>query len=265
MKDNSLVKLTQKLLADGNYFFTREFAAHALGISDAALRLRILRLKKKGEIFSLWRGFFMIVPAEFMHMGTLPPMWLIDPLMKHLGHDYYVGLLSSSSIYGATQQQPQIFQIICNAQVPTIELSRGSIQFHRSQTLSTAFVENVKTPTSYARVASKEQTTLDLVRFYKVCGYFSNIAAILNDICVDLDVRIFRQVLENEKSPSHLQRLGYILETLGFDELADITQGTLGNHPAFCYRKLRPDLNKIGARKNSKWKLIINDKIEVDE
>jgi len=112
MKVKSLAKLIHNLLADGKYFFTKEFAASEFNISDTALRLQLLRLKKKKSIFNLWRGFYTIVPAEFAHMGSISPLWLIDPLMKYLGHGYYVGLLSSSSIHGVTQQQPQVFQVI---------------------------------------------------------------------------------------------------------------------------------------------------------
>lgn len=272
MKIKSLTKLVYQLLADGKYFFSKEFAASELNISDVALRLQILRLKKKKTIYSLWRGFFMIIPAEFAHIGSVPPLWLIDPLMKYLGHSYYISLLSSSSIYGVTQQQPQIFQVMCSAQIPTIELPRGSIQFHYSKYLSKALVESIKTPTSYALIATKEQTSLDLVKFYKSCGYFSNVATILSELSLELDLNILLKVLTSEKSPSHLQRLGYILEVLGFDQLANIAERALktnwdngNNIRQICYRKLRPDLVTKEPTKNSRWKLIINDHIEIDE
>jgi len=272
MKVKSLSKLTHHLLANGKYFFSKEFAASELNISDVALRLQILRLKKKKAIYSLWRGFYMIIPAEFTHIGSVPPLWLIDPLMKYLGHSYYIGLLSSSSIYGVTQQQPQIFQVMCSAQIPTIELPRGLIRFHYSKYLSKALVESIKTPTSYAVIATKEQTALDLVKFYKSCGYFSNVATILSELSLELDANLLLKVLTNEKSPSHLQRLGYILEVLGFDQLASIAEtalkkdwGSGDNIHQICYRKLRPDLATKEQTKSSRWKLIINDHIEIDE
>lgn len=270
MKIKSLATLIDDLLADGKYFFTREYAAKELGISDVALRLQILRLKKKKKLLSLWRGFYTIVPAEFSHMGNIPPLWLIDPLMKYLGHEYYVALLSSSSIYGVTQQQPQIFQVMCDTQVPYIELPRGLLQFHYSKYLSNSLVEEVKTPTSYAKVATKEQTALDLVKFYKVSGYFGNVSTILKELALELDTKLFLKVLENEKSPSHLQRLGYILEILDFVELAKIVEDVLNarifeNGDQLSYRKLRPDLDNTEQIKSKRWKLIINDNIEIDE
>ena len=262
----TLTKLVHTLLADGKHFFTKAFAAQELGISEAALGLQIMRLKSKGMIYSLRSGFYMIIPAEYSHMGTLPPLWVIDPLMQHLGYNYYVSMLSSSSIYGATQQQPQVFQVICDGQVPEIKLSRGAIQFHYSKDLSKAKIEKLKTPTSYASVASKEQTVLDLIKFYKACGYFSNIAAILKDLCPELNLDILKQVLESDGRSSHLQRLGYIFEILEFENLAKIVEKILQNtRSRVFYRKLRPDLDGIEQARSKRWKLIINDQIEIDE
>lgn len=261
----TLTKLVHTLLADGKYFFTKELAAKELGISEAALSLQIMRLKNKGVIYSLRSGFYMIIPAEYSHMGTLPPLWIIDPLMQHLGIGYYVSLLSSSSIYGATQQQPQVFQVICDAQIPEIKLSRGAIQFHYSKNLSKAVTKKDKTPTSYAIVASKEQTVLDLVKFYKDCGYFNNVAGVLSDLCSELNPDVFKQVLANEEKISHLQRLGYILEMLDFENLAKIAEESLNKQRRVCHRKLRPDLDGIEQTRSERWKLIINDQIEIDE
>lgn len=261
----SLTKLTHDLLADGKYFFTKEFVAQKLSISKAALTLQIIRLKRKKAIYSLRSGFYMIIPAEYSHMGTLPPLWIIEPLMQYLGHSYYISLLSSSSIYGATQQQPQTFQVICDDQVPNIKLSRGMIQFHYSKDFSKALVEQVKTPTSYATVANKEQTVLDLIKFYKDCGYFNNVAAILSDLCSELNSDTFKQVLENEVKISYIQRLGYILEVLGFNHLVEVTSEILSKRDRVCYRKFRPDLDTTEQGRSKKWKLIINDQIEIDE
>ena len=56
--------------------------------------------------------FFMIIPAEYQKLGSLPPHWVIDSLMRYLKQDYYIGLLSAASFYGATEQQPMTFQVI---------------------------------------------------------------------------------------------------------------------------------------------------------
>jgi hypothetical protein len=37
------------------------------------------------------RGFYVVVPPQYLSWGAPPPSWYIDDLMRHEGHSYYVG------------------------------------------------------------------------------------------------------------------------------------------------------------------------------
>ncbi len=148
----------QESLSQGNYFVTKEQALASLDISPEKFRFQAYRLILKKVIRPLTRDFFMIITPEYQNLGGVPPHWVIDPLMKHLNQDYYVALLTAASMYGATNQQPMCFQVITTKPRSTIELERGSIQFHVFKQCSMSVKEKISSPAGYSMISSKEQT-----------------------------------------------------------------------------------------------------------
>lgn len=128
LKNHILILLTR-----GKHFFSKQEVISQLGLSQNQFRLQAYRLAQKKAIKKLTHDFFIIIPAEHYNFGSLPPHWIVDPLMKHLGQDYYIGLLSAASLYGTTEQQPMTFQVITNKQTKNIKLERGGIEFHPSK------------------------------------------------------------------------------------------------------------------------------------
>src|ERR1700722_19529948 len=100
------------LASKGKSCFSEHDALEETGLSRIALRSALRRLKKKQEIASPLRGFFVIIPPEYQSLQSLPPDQFIDDLMQHLKTPYYVGLLSAAQYYGAAHQKPQAFQVI---------------------------------------------------------------------------------------------------------------------------------------------------------
>jgi len=72
----------------------------------------LARLKKKKEIVSPSKGYYLILTPEFRKQGCLPADYFIDDLMQHWKKDYYVCLLTAALYYGAAHQQPQTFQVM---------------------------------------------------------------------------------------------------------------------------------------------------------
>ena len=97
----------------------------------------------------------MIISPEYYNFGSLPPHWIIDPLMKHFKQDYYL-LLSAASLYGTTEQQPMTFQVITDKQTKNISLERGGIEFHASKNCNIA-EKTITTPTGYAKIQLKSK------------------------------------------------------------------------------------------------------------
>jgi len=262
--NKNLYEFTLSLLADGKYFFSKEEALTNLGLNPNQFRLQAFRLYQKKSLKNLGHGFFMIVPPEHHHFGSVPPHWIIDSYMKHLKHDYYIGLLSAASLYGTTQQQPMTFQVVADTPMRPIKLERGGIEFHCYKGCSQGSTEQITVPTGYAKISTKEQTLVDLVKFHTVCGYLSNVAAIIKELGTQCSPEALFRVVESEKIETILQRLGYILEFTGFSDLSHIVDRELNQRNTY-ETLLRPDVHTREGQRINKWKLILNDTLEIDE
>lgn len=258
----SLKEYINALLTNGKYFFSRQDALKELGLTPSQFRFQAYRLSQKKAIRRLWGDFFMIVPAEYFHLGSLPSHWIIAPLMKYLNQEYYIGLLSAASLYGATEQQPMTFHVITNKTTKPIQLERGNIEFHSFKNCSSSLVTTIQAPTGTAKISKKEQTLVDLLRFYDSCGHLNNVAAVIKSLAPECDPKTLAQVAKNEKTTSLLQRLGYILELVKFSKLAEIIEHELFRRTT-KYILLQPDFPTKEGIKLSRWKLIVNDTLEL--
>lgn len=253
-----------QLLADGKYFFTKKDILSTLSIADQQFKYQAYRLSQKKIIKRLIRDFYMIIPAQYSHIGSLPPHWMIDHLMKYLNQDYYIGLLSAAAIYGATHQQPMVFQVITTSPRRIINLERINIEFHSFKECSLAAQEQISSQAGYANISTKEQTIVDLIRFYSACGYLGNCATVIKELAQQCRKKNFRDVIQKESNNSVLQRLGYILELIEHQNFSSIIAQELSKrHIQQIF--LRSDLKKNTGIYNEKFKLIINDEIELDE
>ena len=250
-------------LANGKCFFTKEEAMFKLQLNPIQFRFQAYRLVQKQVIKHLVRGFYMIVPPEYQNMSVVPAHWIIDPLMKYLNQNYYIGLLSAASMYGSTNQQPMLFQVITDKPHRAIQLGRSSIKFFNSKTCSNAIAEQISSNAGYANISSREQTILDLIRFYQSSGYFSNVASVIKDLAQDAKEDAFVRAIQNEKSNSILQRLGYILELTEFRVLSSHIQAELKCR-TIQFIPLNPDIKTITGDRIKEFKIIKNDSLEIE-
>ena len=97
----------------GNYTFTHDEVAQAFpGMSAGSIARALTREVSKGRIMSPLRGFYVIVPDEYVLRGAVPQSFYLDDMMHHLGRKYYVALLSAASYHGASHQVPLRFSVM---------------------------------------------------------------------------------------------------------------------------------------------------------
>ena len=258
----TLNDLAQNLAEHGKSFFSKKEALLGLGINENQFHYQAYRLSQKKIIRRLTRDFFMIIPTEYRALGSLPPHWVIDPLMRHLGRKYYIGLLSAASLYGTTEQQPMIFQVIVDKTVRKIKLPRGTIEFHVKGNFDDSKIDRISAPTGYVNISSKEQTMIDLVRYYEVSGGMSNVALIIKDLAFECSPEGLEKSLKEEVKNASLQRLGYLLSFTNHPKLALVVEKELSKRKLF-YVFLRPDYYKKTGERLTRWKLILNDYVEL--
>ncbi len=259
----SIRAFLEELRSSGRYTFTRDEALRALGVSGVALRNATWRLAKAGRLVSPRRGFYVIVPPEYRAAGSIPPSWIIGDLMAYLGSPYYVGLLSAAALHGAAHQAPHEFQVVTNRPLRAIEVGRTRVVFVKKAHLEKTPTVAIKTPTGDIRVSSPEATALDLVRYPEHAGFLSNIATLLNELAERLDPHALVRAAQAEDEVAYAQRLGYLLNLTGHAALTGpLAEWVRAKAPRVT--PLRPDHPITGAPRAPRWKVAVNEEVELD-
>lgn len=258
----SLYEWIEALPEQGRYVFSRRDAEAVTDASPAAIKMTLYRLKRSGAIVAPKRDFFVVVPREYRAAGCPPASWFIDDLMRHMRRRYYVGLLNAAALHGAGHQQPMTFQVVVDAAEREIEVGRVRIEFHTSRIFASAATEAMQTETGTMKVATPETTAFDLVRFPAAAGYWNNIATILSELAEKLDpkalaagaVRVAR---------TDVQRLGWLLDFVEQPDLAAALAATVAGE-RLLPTPLTGARESAGAPLDARWRVLVNDDVELD-
>lgn len=223
---------------------------------------------KAKTIISPARGFYVIVPTEYGLKGLVPPVFYIDQMMSYLKRDYYIGLLNAAEFYGAALQRPQSFTVI-HMPPRIIDGIRSGERFHfiTKNRIQTKFIVKRTSRLGTVNISSAELTALDLIANEKKIGGLNRVCTVLNDLEESLDSAKFDEDFFTIYPAPIYQRLGYILENiLDDDDLADQLFDKLSRSE----KRLRVTPFKIGKSTegcddSNRWKVIENQKIEIDE
>lgn len=252
------------LKSNGKYSFRNEDLKSVLNKSQKNINKDLDRLKQKGEIYNVRRGFYIIIPDHYKNMGLLPVELFADDLMKFIGKNYYVGLYSAAMFHGAAHQQPQEFYIINESpNVRNVKKEKLIINFSEKKNFPKYGIEEKKTDTGYLKISGQELTFLDLIYFEKPLGGLNRIISILIELAQEMKVSLFRKALKNQFPITLYQRAGYILENvIQENELANAVEDHLSD---IVYRitLLNPKGKEMGFI-DQKWKVQINIQLESD-
>ncbi|TAL61070.1 MAG: hypothetical protein EPN85_05730, partial [Bacteroidetes bacterium] len=192
MKDKhlhiSLGDWVNKLISEGEIAFSlkqvkKEFTSQ----SDIAIRSSLSRLSVKGEIVSIHKGYYLIVPPQYANRGILPPSMFLDGFMKFLKRPYYLGLVNAASFYGAAHQQPQEFFVFTDFPKLRPTHKKGiKVNYLSVQKIPEKLLESRKTESGYLKISSPELTAADVVQYEKRIGGLSRAATILNDLVEEI-------------------------------------------------------------------------------
>lgn len=279
-------------LARGRSYFSREDALGALRVTPEALAASVTRMVKRRRLANPRHGFYLILRPEDRIAGAPDPVRWIDPLIKYQGIDYRISLLRAAAFHGSSHQAAMVFQVIVPKQLRPFEIGRHRLEFVYQtpdafhQVNQPRWVGQIKSATGFAKVAGVELTLLDCTRYFHRVGGINAVAQIVRDIGGSADARRLRaaaRVYEN----SFVRRLGYLLELVGH------TRGARALEPfasvAKSLKRLDPsikplkkpfirslaDLSAEGSKEgsndsktrpttDSKWKLVIDEPVEID-
>lgn len=93
-------------------FSVEDVRAADLCSSEQILQNELSRLSSNKTIASVYRGYYVIIPTQYVLRGTVPATYYIDQLMSYLQKPYYVCMLSAAEMLGAAHQRPQQFSVM---------------------------------------------------------------------------------------------------------------------------------------------------------
>jgi predicted transcriptional regulator of viral defense system len=269
----SLEKFIDDRLIHGRAYFSREEALSTLGLKSEALSAAITRLVKKRRLANPRHGFYLILRPEDQIAGIPDPARWIDPLMKHQKLDYRISLLRAAAFHGSSHQAAMVFQVIVPKQLRDLKMGRHSLQFIYQAPTAFAlanqprYLAEMKSDAGFAKVSGVELTLLDCARYYHKAAGINGVAQIAKDIGAKADPRTLAKVAAAYENSS-VRRLGYLLDH------ADHVRQAKALEPFIKKAKssvpLDPSVKPLLESQaemyesDAKWKLVINESVEID-
>ena len=239
-------------------------------LSYYSIRNSLNRFTKKKKIQSVWRDFYAVILPEYGLKGIAPPMEYIDQLMKFLDNDYYIALLSAAALQGAAHQAPMEFFVITNSRILR-DKQKGDVKinFVTKKNIPLQYITQVMVSSGYVNVSCPELTAFDLVIYEKNVGGINRVATVLSELAETLNFENISIEFLKSLNVAIIQRLGYLLDLLEFEELANILFQK-SKEADIQFRKyplsvLSEKRNYVDFQTNDKWKIIINEEIDIDE
>lgn len=256
----------KNLRKEGCVSFTIERMITDLKVSKAKAVAAVHRMKKAGDIINPTKGFYVIIDPKYQAFGCIPDYELLPVLAKHLGLNYYVGLLSAGLYHGATHQKPNSFQVITNRQMKKkFKFGEVRIQFIYKKSLENLPLQEMVVPTGYLKISTPELTAMDLLLYPTKSGGLNHIATVLSEL-ENLDSEKMFKLAELSGEQSWVQRLGYILDQIkvsGFKAITQALEKYLSTKK-LQFVRLVPEIPSANYPRNKKWMIIENTTIESD-
>lgn len=236
--------------------------------SEQSLSNSLYRLTVKKRILSVYKGFYVIIPPQYAAKGVVAPTYYIDQLMQYIGKPYYISLLNAAELYGAAHQRSQRFAVM--TVYPTTNVSKAKsniLDWVYRKEIPEDFLQTKNSETGTVRYSNPELTAIDLIQYEKSVGGLSRVATILAELTEETNFSKVSNELLGYTSVAAVQRLGFILDNiLGENEQADILYKQLCEYgKRLNYIPLSTRSTNEKDEKDTRWKIYINIKIEVDD
>ncbi len=166
-----------------------------------------------------------------------------------------------------------VFQVVAPRQLRGIEIGRHRLQLLYQAPKAFAQVnqsdrlDRIKSDAGFAQVAGLELTLLDCARYFHQATGIHGVAQIVKDLGARADPRTLAKLARAYES-STVRRLGYLLDRAGHARQAKALEPFVKK--AKTALALDPSVKPlIGSRadlheRDPKWKLVINEPVEVD-
>lgn len=255
----------EDFLAREQFCFSWEEWLEKSGKSEVAAQRMLSKLVSKGDLINLRQGFYLILPPRYKNQQFLPLSLFVDQLFHFLERNYYVGLYSAASLYGASHQQVMRDYILTPLpKLHNIQKGNFDIQF-----LSLAYwpeknILTKKSDAGYYQVSSPALTAVDLIHHHKKLGGMNRVYTVLVELMEEISPEDMTALLSWYPFKSSLQRLAYLLEQAdGEDSILALLKLYFKDKKYFPVLLSPRSGQRAGAVYNS-WKVDVNVHLDSD-
>jgi len=245
------------------YTFSKEEALEETNMTNNSFKVAASRLKRGNKLIRPRGSFYVIVPPQYQRRGAPPANLFIDDLMNFLDKTYYVGLLSAAATFGAAHQMPQEYQVLIKKQIKNIVIKNLRVVFIQNKHLEEMPVTEINTEYSQITVSTPEATAIDLVYYDHRSGYLDNVATVLKDLSEKMSPEELLTATKNYHNLASVQRLGYILDSIGEKELCEPIHEWISTQTPSRVPLSTQETKRDGAR-DRKWEVIVNYELNPD-
>lgn len=248
-----------RLRQHGHVCFSLSELLRETGLSTIAARRQLAVLGPRVVRVAPRQGFFLIVDPEHRPNGAPPASWWLDAWFQWLERPYYLALQSAAAEYGSAAQALQVTQIITDRPRRDIVLGRIRVRFFVKATVTAT--PTGPQPNAFAplAVSTPEATVVDLVRYAPRIGGIEGVAETLRPLLSRLNAARLADLLGNESEVPTLQRLGFLLDVMGYSQLATAVHGRL---PGTVRRVLlNIGAGPVSGREDAtdpRWSVVVN-------
>lgn len=248
------------------YSFSKEEIANDSGLSDVALTSALGRLTEKGEVFSLRKGYYLIVPPKYRLLGQLPLELFANRMFQWLDKPYYISLLSAASFHGASHHAIQKdFIIVQPPALRNIDNGPYQIDFLTKKKWPKYGIVNSTSEAGSYKVSTIALTLLDLINYQNKIGGLGRISVIIQELSEDLEVEDLMLTISVYEQASDIQRLAYLLEFFEADEeILELLQTWLAKQQKVNTVKLTPGIAWKKDAPRNKWRVNVNNEIDME-
>jgi predicted transcriptional regulator of viral defense system len=258
-------ELADWLMGRGRHYIQTAEVAELLGVDTDVVSDSLQRAREAGKVISVTKGGWVPVPPEYRAAGAPPPINFIDPMMRHLGHAYYVGFLSAAAIHGASHQATMVLQVVTPARLRDRQIGAGRIQFIQRSNADEQPCELKNVPTGRVTVSTPASTVFDLVGFPRAGGGLSNVATVIGDLLIEGQLVPQRLIEAARLYPiAIVQRAGHLIEFMANETGAAIDLDGLAAIVANANVTPLASGRPLSNDRDDRWRVQINTRIEHD-
>ncbi len=248
-------KLLTELSRQKKHLFTLQDAAEIYGKSNGGLHKLLFTLVKRRWLQRIEQGKYLILPFEAGPEGEWTEHEFI--IASCLIKPYYVGFRSALNYYGYTEQVSHTVFIASTHRKLKSSLEISGVTYRLVYMSERKFFGDTTVTLGghNVSISESEKTVVDCLDRLRYCGGVVEVAKALCYGHEELDLVKMAEYARRSGNRAVSQRLGYLLETLGFGTEDAIA--LLHKSSSRSYALLDTLANPAG-RYIERWKVLVN-------